>query len=54
MRLLIIGMETHLQTREEELEKTVNVAKEKEKQLVALKKAELASWTAWMETLLVL
>lgn len=44
MRLLIIGMETHLQVREEELSKTIEVAEEKEKRLKELKKAELASW----------
>jgi hypothetical protein len=43
MRLLIIGMETHLQTREEELEKTVSLAEQKEQKLAALKKAALSS-----------
>jgi hypothetical protein len=36
-------METHLQAREEELNKTVSLAEEKEKQLQTLKKAELNS-----------
>jgi hypothetical protein len=43
MRLLVIGMETHLQAREEELSKTVEMAEEREKRLKALKKAELTS-----------
>ncbi|KAG8836356.1 hypothetical protein FRC17_005642 [Serendipita sp. 399] len=43
MRLLIIGMETHLQAREEELTKTISVAEDKEKQLQALKKTEFSS-----------
>ncbi|KAG8799804.1 hypothetical protein FRC16_004317 [Serendipita sp. 398] len=43
MRLLIIGMETHLQAREEELNKTISMAEDKEKQLQASKKAELLS-----------
>ncbi|CAG7853771.1 SubName: Full=Putative uncharacterized protein {ECO:0000313/EMBL:ACT83731.1} [Serendipita indica DSM 11827] len=43
MRLLIIGMETHLQSREEELSKTLSIAEEKEKQLQAMKRPDLSS-----------
>jgi hypothetical protein len=35
-------METHLQEREEELNRTINLAEEKEKRLQAAKKAEMS------------